>query len=260
MTTDINIQEPNIQDIYSRNELYWGHEAQCELFKKHVAVFGLGGVGGYAVDALARSGVGNFTLVDFDSVSASNINRQLIASIPNIGRAKTDLMRERINSINPHIRVNTVKDFYTTGLNGIFDGGNIDYVVDAIDTLKYKIDLIETCVKKQIPIISSMGAGNRIDPSKLYVADILDVKPGKCPFVKNVLSKLKLIGIDKGLTVVTSSEKPFILEKTSSIDTVTTQSGEEITLTKFTPASTPFVPPVAGYLMASYIVRDFIGL
>ncbi len=243
-------------EIYSRNELIWGEEAQAGLFKKHVAIFGLGGVGAYAADALARSGVGELTLVDFDTVSASNINRQLLALLPDVGKQKTDLMKDRIEQINPHIKVNTVKDFYTKELNPLLQ--DFDYVLDAIDTLKYKIELIKSCKDKNIPIISSMGAGNRLDPSKLYIADISEVKSGKCPFIKNVLSKLKAENIKSNLPVVTSFEHPQNLKKVETNETINTQSGEVISITKFTPASVPFVPPVAGYFMASYVVNSFI--
>lgn len=249
-----------LEDIYSRNELAWGKEAQKLLFEKHVVVFGLGGVGSYAVDALARSGVGRFTLIDFDKVVESNINRQLIALLPDVGKSKTELMKNRIKMINPSIQVDTIDDFYTSKLNKLFDVLDVDFVIDAIDTLRYKIELIETCKHLEIPIISSMGAGNRLDPTQLYIADISEVKSGRCPFIKNVLNKLKLKGITEGVTVVTSRERPISGPKVELNERITTTDGEDIDLYKFVPASVPFVPPVAGYFMASYVVKTLLGL
>lgn len=251
----------NIDRIYERNELIWGNEAQKTLFQKHVIVFGLGGVGSYTAEALARSGVGKLTLVDFDIVSESNINRQLLALITDIGKPKVELMKKRIEDINPHIQVRIINDFYTTKLNEHLFLDNslpVDFVVDAIDTLKYKIDLIESCLRLNIPIISSMGAGNRLDPEQLYITDISEIKSKKCVFTSNVLYKLKSRGITEGLPVVISQEKPFITEKRQSEVDLKTTNGENIKLIKFTPGSSPFVPPVAGYMMASYVVRKFI--
>lgn len=247
-------------NIYERNELYWGEESQQALFKKHVIVFGIGGVGSFAIDALARSGVGKLTIVDFDKVAPSNINRQLIASHSSIGKLKTEIMKDRIKDINPNIEVVEVSDFYTTNLNSILDSNKVDYVIDAIDTLKYKIDLIVSCKELNIPIISSMGAGNRIDPTKLYIADISEVKASNRPFLKNVKYKLKVAGITQGLTVVTSSESPRSVEKISTIENIATKDGKEIEVFKLTPASVPFVPPVAGYFLASHVVKELIYL
>lgn len=251
----------DINKIYERNELIWGSEAQKKLFKKHVIIFGLGGVGSYAAEALARSGVGKFTLVDFDTVAESNINRQLLALIPDVGKFKVDLMKQRIEAINPHIQVNIINDFYTTSLNEkLFCNSNepVDFVIDAIDSLRYKIDLIESCIKLNIPIISSMGAGNRLDPGQLYIADLSEIKT-KCVFASNVIYKLKSRAITQGLPVVISSEKACITEKRESTTDIKTNDGEEIKLTKFSPGSSPFVPPVAGYMMASYVVRKILG-
>lgn len=249
----------DITRIYERNELIWGSEFQKKLFDKHIVIFGLGGVGSYTAEALARSGVGKLTFVDFDTVSVTNLNRQLPALISEIGRHKVDIMQERINNINPHIQVVKINDFYTPALNqGIFSQ-KVDFVADAIDSLRSKVDLIETCINSQIPIISSMGAGNRLDPGQLYVADISELKSKNCSFARNVCHKLKLRGITKGLAVVASTEKPAAIEKRSSVIILQTANGENIEMNKFTPGSTPFVPPVAGYMMASYIVRSFIN-
>jgi tRNA A37 threonylcarbamoyladenosine dehydratase len=249
-----------IENVYDRNELIWGKEAQELLFQKHVIIAGLGGVGSYTAEALARSGVGKLTLIDFDKVSETNINRQLLALLPDVGKQKTDLMKERIESINPHIETVTINDYYTLSLNSTLFTQQVDFVADAIDTIKSKIDLIETCQNLKIPVISSMGAGNRIDPSQLYIADISEIKPKKCSFIKNVKHKLNKRGIEKGLTVVSSYEKPFATKKEGSIIEHKTSTGEDIKVTKITPGSSPFVPPVAGYMMASYIVRKLISM
>ena len=232
-----------IDKIYERNELLWGNEVQKMLFTKHVMIFGLGGVGSYAVDALARSGIGELTIVDFDTVAESNINRQLLALIPDIGKSKVELMKSRIEAINPHIKVNIIKDFYTPNLNKYIFSNKIDFVVDAIDSLKYKIDLIVSCTNQEIPIITSMGAANRLDPEQLYIADISQIKKNKCSFENNIRYKLKTRGITEGLPVVASTEKPAVKTKNLNTQTITTKDGEELQLMKITPASSPFVPP-----------------
>ena len=245
--------------VYKRNELYWGVEFQKYLLSKKVLVMGLGGVGSYSAEALARSGVGNFLFVDFDKVVESNINRQLLALRCDIGKNKTDLMKERVFQINPDINIECITDFYTPSVNEKILEFKPDYVVDAIDTLKSKIDLIELCKINNIPIISSMGAGNRINPEELRICDISEINIKKCHFAKNFKYRLKVRGITSGLTVLSSNERPYNLEKNVYFDEIKTQDGETIDLRKFTPASTPFVPPVAGYMIASYVVRDFLS-
>lgn len=240
-------------EIFSRNSLYWGEENQNILKSKHVAVFGLGGVGGFCAESLARAGIGEMTIIDFDTVSASNINRQIVALHSTIGKRKTELFEERLKDINPDIKLNVINDFYTNE-----DFENIDFAADAIDTMRSKISLLETCINRGIPVISSMGAGNRIDPSKLYISDISEIENKNAPFVSNIIYQLKKRGIEKGITVVASREKPFVREKISETEKVTTQNGEEIEFTKITPASTPFVANCAGIFMAYYIVSKFI--
>ena len=238
-------------ETFSRNELYWGTEFQEVLKGKHVAIFGLGGVGGYCAEALARSGVGELTLIDFDTVSQSNINRQIIALNSTVGFKKTKLFEQRIIDINPDIKLNIIDDFYT---NEVIKA---DYVADAIDTMRSKISLLENCVNNNIPVISSMGAGNRLDPTKLYICDIADIADKNAPFVSNVIYQLKKRNIETGITVVASREKPFVQEKIFEVEQVSTNSGELIEFTKIVPASTPFVACVAGIYMASYIVQEF---
>ncbi len=252
MTNNINLQE-----IYARNELLWGAQAQKKLFDKHVVVLGLGGVGSYAAEALARSGIGTLTFVDFDTVSVSNINRQLLALIPDIGKSKVVLMKERINQINPHIKVSCIQNFYRPEINNLIFADRVDFVIDAIDSLKAKVELIETCVSKNIPIISSMGAGNRVDPTQLYIADILEINTKKCPFVKNVKHRLKNRNIISGLPVVASMEKSSALGKIESTMGYIDNNGEKKEVKKISPGSCPFVPPVAGYMLASYVVNSF---
>jgi tRNA threonylcarbamoyladenosine dehydratase len=240
-------------EIFSRNELYWGREVQELLALKHVVVFGLGGVGGFCAESLARAGVGELTIVDFDKVSESNINRQLIALHSTVGQEKTKLFEQRLKDINPNIKLNVVSDFYTEKLNEYF--ADVDFIADAIDTMRSKISLIEWAYNSQIPVISSFGAGNRMDPTKLYVCDISEIENKKDVFVSNVLYQLKKKGIVQGVTVVTSREIPMSQEKISSLEHVKTNAGEEIEFVKIIPASTPFVASVSGIFMASYIVK-----
>ena len=175
--------------------MYWGDEAQDRISSSHCAVFGLGGVGGYCAEALARSGVGELTIVDFDKVSKSNINRQIVALNSTIDMYKTDLFEARIKDINPDIKLNIICDFYTREFN--FD--NIDYVCDAIDTMRSKINLLAACHEKKIPVISSMGAGNRIDPTKLYISDISEIHNKKAPFVSNIAEIQLVVAFVTGL-------------------------------------------------------------
>jgi len=253
-------------EIFSRNELYWGHGFQKYLSELKIAVFGLGGVGGFALEALARAGVGHFLIVDFDCISKSNINRQLIALNSTVGRKKTEVFRERLLDINPNIKIQIFDGFFNEDVqNAVFSKefalsvGGPDFIVDAIDTVKSKIELIKFAKENGIKIISSFGAGNRMDASKLFVSDISELKTlggAKDVFVKNVLHKLKkYAGIERGLTVVSSSEKAHNEAKISTLEKIEKKNGKVIEYTKFTPASTPVVPAVAGYFMADYILK-----
>lgn len=238
-----------MNEIFSRNVLYWGEDAQNRILNSHVCVFGLGGVGGFCAEALARSGVGELTLIDFDRVSKTNINRQIVALHSTVGMLKTELFERRLKDINPEIKLNLISDFYLED----FDFSGIDYVADAIDTMRSKVNLLSACIEKNIPVISSMGAGNRMHPEMLYVSDISEIHDKKAPFVSQVIYQLKKRGIESGITVVTSDEKPFVQEKISELETVVTQSGEEIQFNKIIPSSTPFVASAAGIIMASKI-------
>ncbi len=244
-----------MSEIFARNELYWGAEAQKVLASKHAAVFGLGGVGGYCAETLARAGIGELTIIDFDTVSKSNINRQIAALHSTVNLKKTDVTAQRLKDINPDIELIIVNDFYTNE-DSIIDG--VDFVADAIDTLRAKISLLESCYKKGIPVISSMGAGNRIAPENLYISDISEIENKNAPFISNCIYQLKKLGIEKGITVVASREKPYSKEKIQNKEIVIKNSGEKLEFTKITPASTPFVASCAGIFMASFIVRKFI--
>ncbi len=246
-----------LTDIFSRNELFWGIENQNRLQQKHVAVFGLGGVGGFCAEALTRAGIGELTIVDFDEVSTSNINRQIAALHSTVGQNKAKLFEKRLTDINPELKLHVIDDFYTENLNELFNLG-FGYVADAIDTMRSKITLLETCINKSIPVISSMGAGNRIDPTQLYISDIDEIENKNAPFISNIIYQLKKRGIEKGITVVASREKPYCNEKISSTENITTKDGEKFEFTKITPASTPFVASCAGIFMAYYITNEII--
>lgn len=244
-----------MSEIFARNELYWGNEAQKILASKHAAIFGLGGVGGYCAETLARAGVGKLTIVDFDTVSKSNINRQIAALHSTINLKKTDVTAKRLKDINPDLELIVIDDFYTNEDSILY---GVDFAADAIDTLRAKISLLENCYKKRIPVISSMGAGNRIAPEKLYISDISEIENKNAPFISNCIYQLKKLGIEKGITVVASREKPYSKEKIQNTETVIKNSGEKLEFSKITPASTPFVASCAGIFMASFIVRKFI--
>ncbi len=246
-------------EIFTRNSLFWGEENQKLLSTRNIAVFGLGGVGGFCAETLVRAGIGNLTIIDFDTVSKSNINRQIIALNSTIGQKKTSLFEKRLKDINPEINLKIIDDFYNSDELVIdFATEKYDYVADAIDTMRSKIHLLESCYKNNIPVISSMGAGNRIDPTKLYISDLKDIENRNAPFVSNVIYQLKKLGITEGITFVSSREKPFVQEKITGKEQITTTSGLNIEFNKITPASTPFVASVAGIYMASHIVQNLI--
>lgn len=246
-------------ETFSRNILYWGEEQQNILSQKHVCIFGLGGVGGFCAEALARAGIGHLTIVDFDTVSESNINRQIVALHSTIGQKKTELFKTRLKDINPEIDLTTIDDFYNSE-EEIIDLKNTDFVADAIDTMRSKIHLLTTCYKENIPVISSMGAGNRIDPTNLYIADLADIENKNTAFVSNVIYQLKKQGITTGITFVCSKEPPYVTEKKTEKEEIETKSGQHIEFNKIVPSSTPFVASCAGIFMASYITRKLLRI
>lgn len=245
-------------DQFSRTELLFGKEAMEHLAECHVAVFGIGGVGGYVCEALARSGVGVFDLIDNDKVCLTNINRQIIATRKTVGKYKTDVMKDRILDINPDAKVNTHHCFFLPENASDFPFEKYDYVVDAIDTVTAKIELVMQCHKAGVQIISSMGAGNKLDPTQFKVADIY--KTQMDPLAKVMRRELKKRGVKK-LKVVYSEEKPIkpvedieISDRTDHISlTETQQSG---TKRRSIPGSTAFVPSVAGLIIAGEVVKD----
>ncbi len=225
------IQQDN---MYTRTEMMLGKDGVEALKQAHVAVFGIGGVGGYAVEALVRAGVGELTLVDSDRVCASNINRQIIATSRTVGSFKTEAARERALEINPDARINTRECFFCAENAGEFDFSAFDYVIDAIDSVRSKILLIRTARECGTPIISSMGAGNKLDPTRFRVADIS--KTFSDPLAKAVRTELRRHGIDR-LKVVFSDEPPCI------------SAGR-------TPGSISFVPSVVGLILAGEVIKD----
>lgn len=212
------------------------------LAKKHVAVFGIGGVGGYVVEALARSGVGTLTLVDNDVVSPSNINRQIIALHSTLGQPKTQAMAARVKDINPAVNVYQRNEFFLPETADAFDFATYDYVVDAIDTVSGKLALIERCKAAGTPIISAMGAGNKLDATAFKVADIS--KTDGCPLARVMRRELKKRGIEK-VKVVYSPEQPVGKQETL-------ETGKSV------PASIAFVPSVMGLLIAGEVIKDLI--
>ena len=243
---------------FSRTELLLGHDNMEKLKNARVAVFGIGGVGGFTVEALARSGVGTLDLIDDDKVCLTNINRQIIATRKTIGQYKVDAAKERVLDINPDAVVNTYKTFFVPDTADEFDFASYDYVVDAIDTVTGKIMLVEAAQKAGTPIISSMGAGNKLDPTAFEVADIY--KTSVCPLAKVMRRELKKRGIKK-LKVVYSKEKaltPIDETENSCRSHCFCPPGGARTCTqrRQIPGSTAFVPSVVGLIIAGEVIKD----
>ena len=236
-----------MQDRYSRTELIFGKAAMEKLRSSRVAVFGIGGVGGYTVEALARSGVGTLDIIDSDVVCITNINRQIYATTKTVGKYKADVAAERIADIDPGIKVNAYKVFYGPDTACEFDFSQYDYVVDAIDTVTGKIALVMQAQAAGTPIISSMGAGNKVDPTAFEVTDIY--KTSVCPLARVMRCELRRRGVKK-LKVVYSKEQP--IKPVGNTDQNST-SRKEI------PGSTAFVPSVVGLIIAGEVVKDIIG-
>lgn len=235
---------------FSRTQRIIGDEALERLAKSRVAVFGVGGVGGYVCEALVRSGVGKFDLIDNDQVALSNLNRQIIALHSTIGKYKVDVMKERMLDINPEVEVNTYRCFFLPENADDFPFEQYDYVVDAVDTVTAKIELVMKCKEANVPIICSMGAGNKLDGSLFRVADIY--KTNVCPLAKVMRRELKKRGIKK-CKVVYSEEVPIKpLEDHDSKD-------ENLSKKRAIPGSIAFVPSAAGLVLAGEVVRDLGG-
>lgn len=234
---------------FSRTELLLGKGNMEKLQNSRVAVFGVGGVGGYVVEALTRSGIGAIDLIDNDTVSQSNLNRQIIATYDTIGKYKTEVMRDRIRSINPECRVEVHNCFYLPETQLQFDFSKYDYVVDAIDTVTGKIALVMQAKEANTPIISSMGAGNKLNPAEFEVADIYQT--AVCPLARVMRQELKKRGVKK-LKVVYSKEKPIQPMREAQTTEETETTGKPV------PGSVAFVPSVAGLIIASEVVKDLL--
>ncbi len=231
-----------MSEIFSRTELLMGKEALDRLYSAHVIVFGIGGVGGYTVEALVRSGIGAIDIVDNDTINITNINRQIYALHSTLGQFKTDVARKRILDINPSVKITAHNVFYTPETASLFDFSEYDYVVDAIDTVSGKIAIIENAKNAGVPVISAMGAGNKLNPAMFEVADIS--KTSVCPLARVMRTELKKSGI-KDVKVVYSKEPPIKRGRDDN---------------KRVPASCAFVPSAAGLLIAAEVVKDLVGI
>ena len=242
---------------FSRTQLLLGPEAMAKLQRSRVAVFGIGGVGGYAVEALVRSGIGALDLIDDDRVCLTNLNRQLFATRKTLGKYKVDVAEERILEINPECTVHTYQTFFLPDTRDQFDFTQYDYVIDAIDTVTGKLSLIEAAQEAGTPIICSMGAGNKMDPTAFRVADIYQTSV--CPLARIIRSECRRRGIER-LKVVYSTEPPMQPEEdpeiSSGMDLPETRKG---TSRRAVPGSTAFVPSVAGLILAGEVIRDLSG-
>ena len=235
---------------FSRTELLLGSEAMEKLRSSRIAIFGIGGVGGFVAEALARSGIFHLDLIDSDNVSLTNLNRQIIALHSTVGRPKVDVMRERILDINPEADVRTYQCFFLPETKDQFDFSQYDYVVDAVDTVKAKLELIVRAKENNVPIICSMGAGNKLDPTAFEVADISETSI--CPLARVMRQECKKRGL-RGVKVVYSKERPVEI-KTQAGDESLEKKGNSIA-----PGSIAFVPSVAGLIIASEVVKDLMA-
>ena len=233
-----------MKDRFSRTEMLIGVGALDKLKHSRIAVFGIGGVGGYIAEALVRAGVGTIDIIDNDTVSESNINRQIIALSSTVGSLKTEAMEKRILDINPEARVNCINKFVLPENIDEFDFSAYDYVADAIDTVSGKLAIIEKAYAEGVPVISSMGTGNKLDPTKFEISDIY--KTSVCPLARVMRYELKKRGVKK-LKVLFSKEEPI---KPSAVEI--NEKGKAV------PGSISFVPPVAGLIIASEIIKDLI--
>lgn len=253
-------EEDHMLTQFSRTELLLGKEGMERLKNARVAVVGVGGVGGYVCEALVRSGVGSFDLIDDDKVCLTNLNRQIIATRSTVGKYKVDVMKERMLDINPDVQVETYKCFFLPENADDFPFAEYDYVVDAVDTVTAKIELVMKCQSMGVPIISSMGAGNKLDASAFQVADIYKTK--MCPLAKVMRRELKKRGVKK-LKVVYSEEKPTRPIEDMAISCRThcicpPGAAHKCTERRDIPGSVAFVPSVAGLIVAGEVVKDLV--
>ena len=246
---------------FSRTELLIGKEGIEKLQKAKVAIFGIGGVGSFVVEGLARAGIGNFILVDNDKVSVTNLNRQIIATIKTVGKPKVEVAKERILEINPNANVKTYQEFFMPDSKEILDD-TVDYIVDAVDTVTAKIELVIRANKLNIPIISSMGTGNKLDPTRFEVTDIY--KTSICPLAKVMRKELRARGIKK-LKVVYSKEEPIKTNVLTNSNCKTEDMFFEENIKnsankKQVPGSISFVPSVAGLILAGEVIKDILQI
>lgn len=240
-----------MEEIYQRTELLLGRQAVEKLKNAHVAVFGVGGVGGFAVEALARAGVGAIDLIDSDVVSLSNINRQIIATTDTVGQYKTEAFKRRISTINPNCTVTAFNMFFLPETAHEIDFGVYDYIIDAIDTVAGKLAIAEKAQQAGVPEISAMGAGNKLDPTAFEVADIY--KTSICPLARVMRTECRRRGIKK-LKVVYSKEPPA-----SQDDIAAKEIADANTKRRSTPGSVSFVPSVMGLIIAGEVIKDLTG-
>lgn len=254
-----------MRKAWERTAYLLGEEALVRLSEKHVAVFGIGGVGGYVTEALGRCGIGRFTLVDHDTISETNINRQIIATYATIGRPKTEVMTERLRSVNPEVSVEVRNCFFLPETAEEFDFTAYDYVVDAVDTVTAKLELIVRAQKAGVPLISSMGTGNKLDPSRFEIADIS--KTSVCPLARVMRRELKTRGISH-VKVLYSKEEPVnpgsrtqegrneagdMAKGQAEADVLAAKAAKRVV-----PGSIAFVPSAAGLLIAAEVVKDLL--
>lgn len=241
---------------FSRTELAIGPEGLQIMKNSTVAVLGIGGVGSIAAEALARTGVGRIVMIDKDVVDITNVNRQIHALISTVGQSKTDLMKARIGDINPDCEAIALNMFYTEETYEQLFAYPLDYVIDASDTISYKIHLIKQCLERNIPMISSMGAANKMDPTQFRVADISQTSMD--PIARVIRQKLRKDGIKKGVKVVFSTEQP-IEPRVDVTQRIVPENAPEIHKAQQPPASNAFVPPVAGLIMVGEAVKDLLA-
>lgn len=241
-----------MEHLFSRTEALLGARALEKLGAARVAVFGIGGVGGYVCEGLVRSGIGAFDLVDSDTVSITNLNRQIIATQKTVGRYKTEVMKERMLDINPQVQVQVHNCFFLPENAEEFEFGNYDYIVDAVDTVSAKLALVMKAQESNTPVISSMGAGNKLDPGRFQVADIYETRV--CPLARVMRRELKKRGITS-LKVVYSQEEPISIPKKADrgISEGTRAAGRGF------PGSVAYVPSVAGLMIAGEVVKDLVA-
>jgi tRNA A37 threonylcarbamoyladenosine dehydratase len=243
------MREMIMDDQFSRTRLLIGEAGLDRLRNSWVAVFGIGGVGSFAVESLARAGIGKLTLIDHDTICLSNLNRQLPALLSTLGESKVDAMERRIRDINPQIEIEVVKEYYLPGNREQFLAASYDYIIDAIDSVDSKVDLIEQCFLRGLRIISCMGAGNRLDPTGFKVADISETTG--CPLARIVRRQLRKKGIIKGVKAVYSPKAPLPVPGKG-------KGGKDAGCRGEVPGSISFVPPVVGMIAAGTVINDLL--